>query len=638
METNARGVDVGARLIEFYRQRYLPTRSVLVVISNQQDLSSLRRWVTPFSVSLSSLKQAVPVRKHFPGRLLRGRRRKHLILYDKSSTGTGKEKLIIQWVLNEDYRGQKKINAVEIAFVLNQILGRRGPGSLYLFLRGQGWITNGLTIPLQVKVPMNVSGFQILKLELSLTLEGFLNRSKIVAAVYDYIEVLRTPETGSFVIPRVTMAQYATTAKLFGYALTPRPPDAVELAMDSMNYGINNVKSGKWYRFPSTEELGGLGLNRMRRAVSTALSDISDPEDALVIVTAGASAIAMTRTSPVKHPIPPIASSKWKTERISGAQVYFEDMLQSRPWIGQALVVNSVTPQGDFLPPVCNPFELTSLRPPRFLNTMQPPEPLMSKNQGSRSKVDDIRMNRWIVSTPRYRNMTLPKAPPETDCRCVFVLQLLSSRPTRATAEQAANGELWKLAFDAAATDLAELGAPGGLAYELKFNKYGLRISFLGLSKTIPSYARRITQLLTRLEQDLLKGPKTLPNSLIAAGLADATRSRVLSPSRRRIVTDTMQKASTYDVAKEGTAFLKSCKGVVCFSQGDLTRSETENLVEDMQKILGNSIASIEEQDIVFIPSADELTDTPAWKPRNAVPCYIAGVSLMSDACGRITR
>ena len=38
------------------------------------------------------------------------------------------------------------------------------------------------------------------------------------------------------------------------------------------------------------------------------------------------------------------------------------------------------------------------------------------------------------------------------------------------------------------------------------------------------------------------------------------------------------------------------------------------------------------------IPPIEDLTDMAKWKPRNASPCYIPGISLMSDACGRIPR
>ena len=35
--------------------------------------------------------------------------------------------------------------------------------------------------------------------------------------------------------------------------------------------------------------------------------------------------------------------------------------------------------------------------------------------------------------------------------------------------------------------DLVELGAPAGLAYKISYNKYGMRVSFLGLSQSIAS-------------------------------------------------------------------------------------------------------------------------------------------------------
>jgi hypothetical protein len=43
-----------------------------------------------------------------------------------------------QWILNEDYYSDSGVNAVEIAFVLNQILGRRGNESLHEYLRSGG--------------------------------------------------------------------------------------------------------------------------------------------------------------------------------------------------------------------------------------------------------------------------------------------------------------------------------------------------------------------------------------------------------------------------------------------------------------------------------------------------------------------
>ena len=97
---------------------------MLVVIGNTKDLMSLQRYVSinPFSFTLSTRK-SMPSSSNFntgfyPGRFLRGNFLKHLVLYsnndDKDTT-----KLIIQWVLDEDYRGNKIINGVVIVFMLN---------------------------------------------------------------------------------------------------------------------------------------------------------------------------------------------------------------------------------------------------------------------------------------------------------------------------------------------------------------------------------------------------------------------------------------------------------------------------------------------------------------------------------------
>lgn len=623
-----RGIKVAELLISFFRKYYLPSRAVLTIVTNQEDMSSIRRWAAPFSVALSPNKPMATkdIPKHYPGRFLVGNRRKHLILHDGSAK-IGEEKLILQWVLNQDYRGPQKNDAIEIAFVLNQILGRRGPGSLNLFLRQQGWIQNSSAIPPRVSVDLNVSGFQILKLEMSLTFQGFLDRCQVVAAVYHSIDALRNPAFG-FVIPREIMAQYATTAKLFGYTLTPRPSDAVELAVDSMRYGVNTVQSGKWYRFPSTGERGGLEINYLRRAVSSALSTMLDQEKALIIVTAGTK--AMAQTSVGKNSIPPLSSSKWNKEIISGARVYFEDMLPPRSRLGQVLLSNGH--KEELLPPVYNPFVLTSLSPVR------PPQLAQASPASQRSNGNSN--DPWRILTPGNSKLPLPRAPPETNCRCAFVVQLLSARPLTASAEEAANGELWRLSFDTLAKDLAELGAPGGLAYELRFNQYGLRMSFLGLSKTLPSYARRLTRLLVNHQHLLSKGPKILPNSTITTALSDIEKARGLPPARKRIIVTTLQKASSHDAAAEGLAFLQSCKSAVCFSEGDLLPDETEKLSNDLQMILKDSI-SIRESDSIKaedVPSIDDLISTPVWKPRNASPCYVAGVTLMSDACGRVLR
>ena len=435
------------------------------------------------------------------------------------------------------------------------------------------------------------------------------------------------------------MAQYATTAKLFGYLLAPRPPDAVELAIDSSNYGVGTVSTGQWYRFPSTEELSGLGLNRMRRAVSSALSNLSDAEDALIIVTAGPKSIALAPSS-----VPSLDSPKWRTENFSGARVFFEDMLRLRSTNLGQITMKAISYQNDFLPPFYNPFILTSLSPPLNLDQEQA-VPLLSRYSNEYLE-QKFSKSSWSVSTLGTQiKMPFPRGSPEVNCRSMFVLQLLSSRPTQASAQEAAYGELWKVSYDAAAVDLAELGAPGGLAYELRFNRYGLRLAFLGLNKTLSSYSRRLVQLLVKHQRNLMDGPTDLPKSIKSTAVFEANKARNLPPIRKRIIIDTIQQASAYDIATEGSIFLNSCTGAICFSEGNLTEKETESLSEDLRLILSDSIAGKliqSEEDLskvdINIPSVSDISEIPTWNPRNASPCYVAGVSLISDACGRIPR
>merc|ERR1719469_1621751 len=82
--------------------------------------------------------------------------------------------------------------------------------------------------------------------------------------------------------------------------------------------------------------------------------------------------------------------------------------------------------------------------------------------------------------------LPLPIMPLEPSCRSALVLQLISPRPARADIKQGANAQIWLLSFEAAVADLAALGAPGGLAYDVSFNKFGLRICFLGISQNLP--------------------------------------------------------------------------------------------------------------------------------------------------------
>ena len=156
------GLNVSQKLIDFYKGFYVPTQAVLVVVSNSKamsqqsplsPLSSMESWVAKFNDALSrSSETQMFKRYHYPAMFDSMVAEKRVLLNEKGNNGVG-DKVTIQWILNEDYRSNDGSNkAIEIAFVLNQIFGRRGSGSLYSILRKQNWIQNNNVLPPQFTV------------------------------------------------------------------------------------------------------------------------------------------------------------------------------------------------------------------------------------------------------------------------------------------------------------------------------------------------------------------------------------------------------------------------------------------------------------------------------------------------------
>jgi insulysin len=482
------GVDVGARLIDFFRKKYQASEAVLVVVG-PQEIGALERWVAPFSYAFSReipKDSAPPARRSYPGGFLQGNRLKQMVLYRKEGDSSA-EKLSFEWALDLDYGdmmipGKQSVTATQLGFILAQILGRRGPGSLYSFLLRRGWVPSGLAGVPHITLPVEVSGFQILKLEINLSLDGFINRSAVVAAVYDSIEALRS--RGTLSLSRNQIAQYATIAKLHGYVLAPRPPDAVELSLDAQLYGLDGsfgVGSGGWYIFPSTEDQGVFGP--LQQAVSTMLVMMSDPENAVIVVTAGNKAIAKSKSGifGFGEPLQPLSSQRWLTEPTTKARFCFDDLLGLSARV-EELVLTRLIDRDELQPPVLNPF-VPAMTP-------RPTRGILNKAGGIRQNINEdvlyrtardtkgddngiLRVqsipvqdgNEWAIldAAPGQDGLPLPRSPPEVSCRCAFVLQLLSSRPARADVRQAAKGELWRTSLQGSITDLIELGGKYGV-------------------------------------------------------------------------------------------------------------------------------------------------------------------------------
>jgi insulysin len=494
------GIDVSQALIDFFRKRYQPANAILVVVS-PTDLPSLEYWVAPFASTLSKekvddgdeLHQRVFPAEPFPKQL-----RITPIAIFRPKTGNAVndkfEKLSFQWPLKLDYRDLKNgdvknaVTATQIGFVLSQILGRRGPGSLYTLLKRRGWIPDSSQGLPRVTFPVDVSGFQLLKLEFTLTLEGFVSRSAVIAAVYDGINALQT-KSPSF-LSRELIAQYMIVAQLYGSVLAPRPSDAVELAFDGQFWGVNGPKgiaNPAWTHFPLAQDTDA--VKGLQKAVSETLYLMSDPTNAIIIVTASKKAIIQAQNNLFDDSLPRLSPASWGIEPVTGARFYFDKFLPLPGRVNAWLVARLV--EDELSLPVLNPLIPPAIRPARILDATIKPEtfrlPLLLEDRAQtesrkdflgqllgrkqdgdeqfdeESFADPIRSSivrdYWAVLqvTSDYQSglcLPLPRVPPEPSCRCVFVLQLLSSRPARAGVKMAAHAELWKVSLEYAVSDL----------------------------------------------------------------------------------------------------------------------------------------------------------------------------------------
>ena len=663
------GVDVSKRCMEFFDKHYVPSEAVLVVISND-NLRTLERLVEPFADKLSKQKFVLNMEQQVEQKALEGeslptntsergmeegtsasfpapfRRldyRQNILV--KRDNDDNLDTLSLAWPLQLQY---SDINAKDIGtsstkplivaplvgFVVAQLLGRQGPESLSAFLLRRQWVPPGLKGKPRIVFPCDVTGFQVMQLELKLTKDGFYNRSAVIAAILGCIEstakLSQPTSTQPFLLPRELIAQYASTARLHGYTLAPRPSDAVELAVDSQTFGLDGQGVGvlgTWPLFPDPSD--STAVEALRQAVASTLTTMTDPGRTIATIIASESSIKNFDGGLVDPPLPNLGSSSWNREPLTNAQYYVENVAGLDRLLVAPMVWALGKVEGDELgPPFLNPLLPSVIRPPRP----------MIESQSTASMIGD----RWkLYQAPSGRkgddtSLPLPLIPPEPSSRCSFVVQLLSNRPKEATVRQAARSQLWLASFDDDIVDLAELGAPAGLAYDLSFNAYGLRICFRGLSQSLPSYARRFCRRLVQHHARLVDGSVTIDSTTKKLAINQANRLQE-SPLRKRQIVGNLRTSRDLDAAAEGLAFLNSCDGGVAFSQGDLLHDEAVQLCKEIKSIFSR-VATENYRDPVQPSSLQELLYKPYWKPKTSSPLLIPGVALISDACGRVQR
>ncbi|KAL3906170.1 MAG: hypothetical protein SGARI_004120, partial [Bacillariaceae sp.] len=184
----------------------------------------------------------------------------------------------------------------------------------------------------------------------------------------------------------------------------------------------------------------------------------------------------------------------------------------------------------------------------------------------------------------------------------------------------AANAETWKISLEYALSDVAELGIPGGLSYEISFNKFGMRIAFLGLSQNVASYARRISRRIVDHQNRLLEGPETISEVVVETSIREESRFR-MSPQRKTLIVNLLREATSLDASKEAASFFQSCSGAVAFAQGDMLPSEAVLLLGDLKKIFRKVIGSNVSPSPAIPDIEADLMYRANWLPRSASTC-----------------
>jgi len=677
------GINIGERLINFFKKRYQPSQAVLVVVS-PANLDSLEKWTSRFSTVLSresvqdngqnngqnnTLSNAQNSFQKYPSPLKYGSKPAQYVVWHPKDTSSSimqnMERLSMNWLLERSYdNSETVITSTTIGFFLSQLISRRDSGSVYSFLLRRKWVPEGNQGVPRITLPIDVSGFQLMRLEIVLTVDGFLNRAAVVAAIYDSLQEIVSLTRGSYNVPTVFLKKTLSMARLNGYNIAPRPPDAIELAVDAQTYGFGGSAgvgvSGIWPILPAIDDTAL--LSEIRKGVSDVLRIISQPRFATITITACNDAIFRTRENIFYDPIPPPLDPKWKVESVSGTRYVADDLTsltgKVEEWIGTRV-------DGDAMSlPSPNPWLPLKLRPARQIIRDIPSDTygslyFLDSEHDSVSKKFASKTSGMAALSWRDPALTqdigtgwqlyqadgntedglqMPVLPEEPTCRCAMVIQLLSQRPARANVNQAGLAQLWLFSFEEAIKDLAELGTPAGLAYELTFNKYGLRICILGISQNLSSYTQRVSQRLIGHHNKLMLEKEIKP-SVIDRAIAAGNKQRSLTNIRKRKLEKQIRQSSPQEVSREGQQFLASCASALCLVQGDVLTDEATSLVGNLKEIF-DTVKTRNEEEMTqpAVPQLKEILYNPFWRPRTSSLCLIAGAPLISDVCGRIPR
>eukprot|EP00592_Proboscia_alata_P019630 CAMPEP_0194422720 /NCGR_PEP_ID=MMETSP0176-20130528/22030_1 /TAXON_ID=216777 /ORGANISM="Proboscia alata, Strain PI-D3" /LENGTH=1206 /DNA_ID=CAMNT_0039231609 /DNA_START=304 /DNA_END=3924 /DNA_ORIENTATION=+ len=232
---------------------------------------------------------------------------------------------------------------------------------------------------------------------------------------------------------------------------------------------------------------------------------------------------------------------------------------------------------------------------------------------------------------------------PEASGTASLVIQIFSPRPISATPIQAARADLFLMSFNDVISDIANLGSASGIVYDIGYNEHGIRLAFQGMSQMLSKYVHAFCRKLADHSLVVTIDQKKMESSIINLSRMDSQRYTKWQ------IAQAIRDSSAQDVADEAKEFWLSCigNGGVAIAQGDLLPTEGLEILNDVRKIFQLDVdmelseeeenGKVTDRSRMIRPPLKALLYRPTWKPR-MTSCFIPGIRLISDACGRVPR
>lgn len=443
-ELDADGGSIGRetrrRLTEWWSKEYCASRMHLCVIGREspQYLASM----------VSRLFSPIPNRGQDPLPLI------HEHPFGPDEMGT---LLSVQTIMS--------FHAVEISFplawqpplwqykpgyFLSHFLGHEGPGSMFTYLKSNGWITS-----LSAATQALGRGFAMFKVTMYLTKDGFDNYRSVVLAAFKYLTLLRTSQ-----FPRWYQSEIATISKTQFQFAEKRAAEGYAVTLAERMFWP--VPTDKLLSAPVlvSEWEDNEGEQQIRKALESIQVDTSR-----VVLMA----------------------KKEEHERIAGG----EKAWKNEKWYGTGYTVERWDDQ--FLTKARAPNDVPELRLPgknEFIPTNLDverhdiAEPQRRPHLITRSDVSEV----WYKKDDRF---WLPKAAVVVDIRSPVANDTARAAVLTRLCVELVNDSLTEYTYDA---DLA------GLTYHVSANELGMTLTLKGYNDKLPELAKYVIAAVKNLE------------------------------------------------------------------------------------------------------------------------------------------